>query len=320
MAAANFRVTMLLICQDFTGRKNDELTFKAGDILVGHFQEGAWWRASVNGKRGIAPGNYVEKISPAAAKRTPPTLPPKKSGGGRRAKRGTMLPDEYVAGQAAAATAATASPAAQRSRAGRHGSLVDTYRLGDGAATGGGGGGGGGGDVETGGAMHRTDSEMSNIAFDTNPMVRARMDARASSEITRLGGTPPAMRQRPAAAAAASPPNGSAASPSPAKPGGGGGGGGRGRPKPHTLRYTLLAHNLGYGAALLSAWMGFFAAVWGSSDATLRPGGARTLCALASCGATVNIGIYTLAVAALVWGFEYVGHRSCHWRHVGLHC
>jgi len=46
----------------FAGSSAAELSFNIGEILTIVGQDGAWWTAESNGKRGYIPSNYVELI------------------------------------------------------------------------------------------------------------------------------------------------------------------------------------------------------------------------------------------------------------------
>lgn len=50
---------------NYTAVHSDELSFSEGDILtlLELADGGAWWKASFRGKKGLAPGNYVEVIN-----------------------------------------------------------------------------------------------------------------------------------------------------------------------------------------------------------------------------------------------------------------
>jgi len=52
-----------LALHDCDGDNEDELSFRKGDALQLHEREGDWWVASLNGKRGLVPVNYVDKLS-----------------------------------------------------------------------------------------------------------------------------------------------------------------------------------------------------------------------------------------------------------------
>ena len=45
------------------GDNEDELSFQKGDTLELHEREGDWWVASLNGKRGLVPHNYIDEVS-----------------------------------------------------------------------------------------------------------------------------------------------------------------------------------------------------------------------------------------------------------------
>lgn len=47
---------------DFHAQESGELGFITGDILTIHTQNGEWWEAELNGKKGLIPSNYVEVI------------------------------------------------------------------------------------------------------------------------------------------------------------------------------------------------------------------------------------------------------------------
>jgi len=39
--------------------EDDELTLREGDILTILEKDGDWWKASLNGRTGLAPANYL---------------------------------------------------------------------------------------------------------------------------------------------------------------------------------------------------------------------------------------------------------------------
>ena len=46
----------------YTAQSADELSFEEGDLIyVQEQNEGGWWKATINDKSGLIPGNYVEK-------------------------------------------------------------------------------------------------------------------------------------------------------------------------------------------------------------------------------------------------------------------
>jgi len=47
---------------DFVGQNQNELSFSKGEKLVILEQNGDWWQAEKNGKKGIIPGNYVRLL------------------------------------------------------------------------------------------------------------------------------------------------------------------------------------------------------------------------------------------------------------------
>jgi len=47
---------------DFAGEEDGELTFHTNDVLTIHEQNGEWWEAELNGKKGQIPANYVQII------------------------------------------------------------------------------------------------------------------------------------------------------------------------------------------------------------------------------------------------------------------
>jgi len=47
---------------DFTPNEANELGFRVGDVLTIVKELGDWWEAELNGKKGIVPGNYLQKI------------------------------------------------------------------------------------------------------------------------------------------------------------------------------------------------------------------------------------------------------------------
>jgi len=46
----------------FNGSDASQLSFNAGDTMVIISQEGAWWTAEFNGRRGFIPSNYVQQL------------------------------------------------------------------------------------------------------------------------------------------------------------------------------------------------------------------------------------------------------------------
>jgi len=46
----------------FTAQNPSELSFNPGDVLIILAQEGDWWNASLNGRTGLIPGNYVQLV------------------------------------------------------------------------------------------------------------------------------------------------------------------------------------------------------------------------------------------------------------------
>jgi hypothetical protein len=46
----------------FVASNHDELSFNPGDILTIVDQNGDWWTAELNGRRGVIPGNYVQLL------------------------------------------------------------------------------------------------------------------------------------------------------------------------------------------------------------------------------------------------------------------
>lgn len=47
---------------DFNAQEPTELSFRAGDVLEIHSQQGDWWQAKLNGKLGLVPSNYIQMI------------------------------------------------------------------------------------------------------------------------------------------------------------------------------------------------------------------------------------------------------------------
>ena len=47
---------------DFTAEEDEELTFKAGDMMKIIEQDPEWWVAEIRGKKGFVPANYVEIV------------------------------------------------------------------------------------------------------------------------------------------------------------------------------------------------------------------------------------------------------------------
>jgi hypothetical protein len=47
---------------DFNSQDTGELGFKVGDIVTVYSQNGEWWEAEMNGKRGLIPSNYVQIV------------------------------------------------------------------------------------------------------------------------------------------------------------------------------------------------------------------------------------------------------------------
>jgi hypothetical protein len=47
---------------DYDAQEPDELTIRAGDIIILIKENPDWWEGELNGKIGVFPYNYVEKI------------------------------------------------------------------------------------------------------------------------------------------------------------------------------------------------------------------------------------------------------------------
>lgn len=47
----------------FTAEGPTELSLDAGDVVSVVKESGEWWEAEKNGKRGLVPANYVQKIT-----------------------------------------------------------------------------------------------------------------------------------------------------------------------------------------------------------------------------------------------------------------
>jgi len=47
---------------DFTGENESELTFRAGEIISIHAQQGDWWSGELHGRTGLFPSNYVQLL------------------------------------------------------------------------------------------------------------------------------------------------------------------------------------------------------------------------------------------------------------------
>jgi len=47
---------------DFAAQESNELSFKNGDILLIHKQNGEWWEGELNGNKGLLPSNYVQLL------------------------------------------------------------------------------------------------------------------------------------------------------------------------------------------------------------------------------------------------------------------
>jgi len=59
------------------GLEPNDLSFRAGDIIEIVAQTNAdWWTGKINGKQGLFPSNYVEKIPGHAGHFSPPSYPP----------------------------------------------------------------------------------------------------------------------------------------------------------------------------------------------------------------------------------------------------
>ena len=56
---------------EYTAEKEDELSFKPGDILVNvNFKDDGWWEGELNGKKGWFPDNFVETVAVSASEPT----------------------------------------------------------------------------------------------------------------------------------------------------------------------------------------------------------------------------------------------------------
>jgi hypothetical protein len=47
---------------DYDGQQQDELSFKAGEIITIIKEDGEWWEGAIGNRRGYLPGNYCEKM------------------------------------------------------------------------------------------------------------------------------------------------------------------------------------------------------------------------------------------------------------------
>jgi hypothetical protein len=47
---------------EYVAREDDELTIRPGDIIILIKENPDWWEGELNGKVGLFPYNYVEKI------------------------------------------------------------------------------------------------------------------------------------------------------------------------------------------------------------------------------------------------------------------
>ena len=49
----------------YSAAHSDELSFSEGDMLLLHelADGGVWWKASLRGEKGLAPGNYIQVLS-----------------------------------------------------------------------------------------------------------------------------------------------------------------------------------------------------------------------------------------------------------------
>jgi len=47
----------------FAAQNDQELSFVPGDILTILSRDGDWWRASMNGREGLIPSNYIQMLS-----------------------------------------------------------------------------------------------------------------------------------------------------------------------------------------------------------------------------------------------------------------
>jgi len=47
---------------NYTAQENDELTLRKGDVVTIIKEHPDWWEGELNGKVGVFPANYVQKI------------------------------------------------------------------------------------------------------------------------------------------------------------------------------------------------------------------------------------------------------------------
>ena len=50
------------VLYDYDAGDTDELTIKAGDIIIIENRDGEWWTGNLNGEQGLFPGNYVQML------------------------------------------------------------------------------------------------------------------------------------------------------------------------------------------------------------------------------------------------------------------
>lgn len=60
MSFCFFRFSLLIKTINKKGDEDDELAFKKGDVLTITEQNGDWWQATLNGRSGQIPANYVK--------------------------------------------------------------------------------------------------------------------------------------------------------------------------------------------------------------------------------------------------------------------
>jgi hypothetical protein len=55
-------VTRARALYPFQGQDDTELTFQYNDVITVVREAGEWWEGEINGRRGLFPANYVQKI------------------------------------------------------------------------------------------------------------------------------------------------------------------------------------------------------------------------------------------------------------------
>ena len=56
-------ILVAMATHDCEADNKDELSFKKGDQLELHEREGEWWVASLKGRKGLVPCNYIDQIT-----------------------------------------------------------------------------------------------------------------------------------------------------------------------------------------------------------------------------------------------------------------